>query len=358
MSLHFHALTVKEVCKETDDCVSILLDIPENLQQTFSYKQGQNITIKKVINNQEVRRSYSLCSSPLSKEFRIAVKQIAGGIFSTYANLHLKKGDVLEVMPPVGKFYTDLNIQNKKKYVAFAVGSGITPIISIIKTTLASEPNSTFTLVFGNKNHNSIIFKEELEALKNKYLQRFHLIHILSKEKNDTEINYGRIDANKLKELSAFINFSQVSDFFICGPEQMIFTIKNFLENENVDSKKIHFELFISASQNNTTTEKKETTVTSTTNSKVQINVDGRSFEFALAQNTKSILDAALQHGADLPFACKGGVCCTCKAKLVEGKVTMKVHWGLEDDEIAKGYILTCQSHPITDKVVVDYDDR
>lgn len=357
MSLHFYALTVAQIRKETDDCVSILFAIPENLKEKFTYQQGQNIAIKTNINGAEVRRSYSLCSSPLSNEFRIAIKQVKNGLFSTYANTVLQAGDVLDVMPPVGKFYTALKATHQKKYVAFAAGSGITPILSIIKTTLATEPKSSFTLVFGNKNHNSIIFKEELEALKNKYLQRFQLIHVLSRERTDAELNYGRINVEKLQQLSALINLKQTDEFFVCGPEQMIFAVKDFLEAKNIETAKIHFELFASSTQN-IATQNQETITDSATTSKISVNVDGRSFEFDLPQNGQSILDAALQQGADLPFACKGGVCCTCKAKLVEGKVKMNVNWGLEQDEIAKGYILTCQSHPLTEKVVVDYDDR
>jgi len=357
MSLHFYSLTVAQVKKETEDCVSVLFNIPENLKEKFAYKQGQNITIKTTINGKEVRRSYSLCSSPLSNEFRVAIKQVDGGLFSTYANTILQAGDVLEVMPPVGKFYTELNTSHQKNYVAFAAGSGITPIISIIKTTLVTEPKSSFTLVYSNKNHNTIIFKEELEALKNNYLQRFQLIHLLSRERTDAELNYGRIDANKLQQLSALINLKQTDEFFVCGPEQMIFAVKDFLEAKNIEAAKVHFELFASSTQN-ISTQKQETISDTATTSKISINVDGRSFEFDLPQNGQSILDAALQQGADLPFACKGGVCCTCKAKLVEGKVKMNVNWGLEEDEIAKGYILTCQSHPLSEKVVVDYDDR
>jgi ring-1,2-phenylacetyl-CoA epoxidase subunit PaaE len=355
MSLHFHALQVKSIQKETNDCVSVEFVIPENLKEVFTYKQGQNITVKAVIDGKEVRRTYSLCSTPLSNEFKVAIKRVDGGLFSTFANKELKTGDVVDVMPPIGRFYTELNPLQQKKYVAFAAGSGITPILSIITTTLLTEPKSSFVLVYGNKNHNSIIFKEALEGLKNKFLNRFQLIYILSREKTDADINYGRIDAEKLNQLSLLIGYKKADEFFICGPEEMIFCVKDFLEAKQIEQKNIHFELFTT----DTNRAKKNivhSSLDTSAKSKVSVNVDGRSFDFDLSFNSNSILDAALKQGADLPFACKGGVCCTCKAKLLEGQVKMDVHWGLEQDEIEQGFILTCQSRPLTEKIVVDFD--
>ena len=356
MSAHFHPVTIKEVRKETNDCVSIAFDIPENLLNEFQFIQGQYINLKTNINGEEIRRSYSLCSSPLENELRVAVKKVEAGLFSTYANEKLKAGDIVELMTPNGKFFTPLNVTHQKKYVAFASGSGITPILSIIKTTLQTEAQSSFTLVYGNKNHQSIIFKEALESLKNKYMGRFQLIHVLSRERTDATINYGRIDEKKMNELIKLIELKSIDEFFICGPEEMILLIKHFLEEKNIDKKKIHFELFKTASQKVEGKMHKAETADHYPKSKITVKLDGRSFDFELVLNNQSILDAALQQGADLPFACKGGVCCTCKAKLLEGKVTMDVCYGLEPEEIEQGYILTCQSHPITEKVVVDYD--
>ena len=355
MSLHFHPLKIKEVKKETADAVSILFDIPSNLHDQFSFTQGQNVTIKKLINGEEVRRSYSLCSSPLDKAFRVAVKKVDGGLFSTYANEQLKAGDELEVMPPIGKFFTQLDVAHKKNYVGFAAGSGITPLLSIIKTTLMTEPISNFTLVYGNKSNGSILFKEELEALKNKFLNRFQLIHILSRERTDADINFGRIDGFKCDKLFDRIISINADEFFICGPEQMIFSVKDFLESRLVDEKKIHFELFTSTKPR-TSNFVAATSADNAPKSSITLKVDGRSFDFDLPFNGNNILDAALQQGADLPYACKGGVCCTCKAKLIEGKVDMDVCWGLEQEEIEQGFILTCQAHPTTEKVVVDFD--
>lgn len=355
MSLHFYGIKVKEIRRETNDCVSVALDIPEELQSAFQYKQGQNVTLKTNINGEEVRRSYSLCSSPLSKEFRIAIKKVEGGLFSTYANEQLQVGDQLDVMPPVGKFYTELATANRKNYIAIASGSGITPILSIITTTLLTEPNSHFTLVYGNRNRASIIFKEALEALKNKFLNRFQLLHILSREKMDAEINFGRIDASKCEHLFAKNLNLNADEFFICGPEEMIFSVKDFLENKGIDTNKIHFELFAATKPKSQTVNQ----IAATDNvpkSNITIKVDGRSFDFDLPFNGTNILDAALAQGADLPYACKGGVCCTCKAKLLQGNVDMEVCWGLEHEEIEQGFILTCQAHPTTEKVVVDFD--
>ncbi|MBI1782995.1 MAG: phenylacetate-CoA oxygenase/reductase subunit PaaK [Sphingobacteriales bacterium] len=360
MSIHFHSLRIKDIQRETNDCVSVLFDVPAELNQAFRFVQGQNLTLKTIINNQEIRRSYSICSSPLDKQLRVAIKKVDGGLFSGFANEQLKAGDVLDVMQPSGKFYTPLNPQNKKHYVAFAAGSGITPVLSLVKATLQVEPKSTFTLVYGNRSRSSIIFFEELEALKNKYMQRFNLVHILSRERTDADINFGRITDDKLQELSKLIEYNSVDEFFLCGPEEMIFCIKDFLEAGGADKKKIHFELFTTQGQKQPTTKNQPVaTVAPSASCNIIIKLDGRSITFNQPLNSETtILDAALKQGADLPYACKGGMCCTCKAKLLEGEVDMDVHWGLEDEEINEGFILTCQSHPKTEKVVIDFDVR
>ena len=356
MSIHFHPLTIKEVKKETEDCVSVTFEIPETLQKDFNFKQGQSLSMRTTINNEEVRRTYSICSSPLDNEWKVAIKKVDGGLFSSFANSELKKGDVLEVMQPVGKFYVELNPANTNNYLGFAAGSGITPVLSIIKTTLRTEPNSSFTLVYGNKNRHSIIFFEELEGLKNKYLDRFNLINILSRERTDATINFGRINTEKLTELEKLVDYASFDEAFVCGPEEMIFCVKDFLEAKGIDKKKIHFELFTTPGQKKSTVSSPQSTDSGPT-SKISVKVDGRSFDFDLSLTSETtILDAALKQGADLPFACKGGVCCTCKARLLEGEVSMDVHWGLEEEEIEEGYILACQSHPKTEKVVVDFD--
>ena len=357
MAVHFHKLKVKEVKTETPDCVSIAFAVPENLKNEFVFEQGQNITIKKEIDGEEIRRSYSICSAPYENELRVAVKKVAGGKFSSYANQFLKPGDELDVLPPTGKFNCKLQNTNHKQYLAFVAGSGITPVISIIKTTLKTEPASQFTLVFGNRGRSSIIFFEELEGLKNKYLSRFNFINILSREKTDAPVNFGRINADKLIVLDKLIDYKNTDEFFICGPEEMIFCVKDFLEQSGIDKKKIHFELFTTPGQKQLSIVSRQLSVKDTgPKSKITVKLDGRSFDFYLGFNSENILDAALKQGADLPFACKGGVCCTCKAKLLEGEVEMDVNWGLEQEEVEQGFILTCQSHPVTEKVVVDFD--
>lgn len=353
--IHFHPLKVKEVRRETPECVSIAFDIPEELKEAFLYKQGQSLTLRSNINGGEVRRSYSICSSPFDNELRIAVKKVDGGIFSAFANEKLKKGDVLEAMPPVGQFFTELSETHKKSYVAFAAGSGITPIMSIIKTTLLTEPQSQFTLVYGNRSRQSIIFKEEIEGLKNKFIDRFRVIHVLSGEKMDAPINFGRIDRDKCSMLfDKVISIDKGDEFFLCGPEDMIFSVKEFLENKGVNKKRIHFELFATSRKKQIAGSVKS--LASEAKSKITIKLDGAAFDFDLGFESESILDAALKQGADLPYACKGGVCCTCRAKLIEGEVSMDLNYALEPEELEQGFILTCQSHPKTEKVVIDYD--
>ncbi|MGZ3852913.1 MAG: 1,2-phenylacetyl-CoA epoxidase subunit PaaE [Flavisolibacter sp.] len=357
--IHFHSLRVRKVEKETDDCVSIEFDVPEELKETFRFKQGQNLTIKKAFNGEEVRRNYSICTSPLENKLKMAVKKADGGLFSTWANEELKAGDYLEVLPPTGKFYTKVDPSQKKSYVAFAAGSGITPIISIIKTTLRTEPDSEFTLVYGNRTKNSIIFKEEIESLKDKFIDRFRVYHILSRELTEAEINNGRIDVAKLELLfNKVIDMQRSDEFFVCGPEEMIFCIKGYLEARGVANNKIHFELFTVPGQAKTEARTETMQMDEGPKARVSVKLDGIVFDFDLNYESESVLDAALKQGADLPYACKGGVCTTCKAKLVEGEVRMDVNWGLEPDEVAKGFILTCQSHPVTSKVVVDFDTR
>ena len=358
--IHFHPLKIKEVRRETDDCVSLVFDVPEEFREKFAFRQGQSLTMRTTLKGEEIRRTYSICSSPLDKEWRVAVKKVDGGVFSAHANDKLRKGDVLEVMPPVGKFYTELHPSNKKNYLAFAAGSGITPILSIIKTTLLVETNSSFTLVYGNRNRASIIFKEELEALKNKFIDRLTIHHILSREVTDAPIYHGRINEEKCEVLfDKLVDLETINEYFICGPEQMIFSVKKFLESKGIDKKYIHFELFTTPGQKTYEGSRQQLTSNGKgPTSSIKIKLDGILFQFDLAQKGDTILDAALKQGADLPFACKGGVCCTCRAKLVSGNVQMEVNYGLEEEEIEAGFILTCQSHPTTPEVFVDFDER
>lgn len=356
MAVHFHPLTVKHIKKETADCVSISFNIPETLMPVFAYREGQNITIRTAIGGEEVRRSYSVCTAPHENELRVAVKKLKGGLFSSFANDVLKAGDTLEVLPPTGKFNAKLHPGKKAGYLAIAAGSGITPVLSIIKHTLNTQPDSSFTLIYGNRDRNSIIFFEELEGLKNKYIQRFNFINILSREKTDTDIFFGRITEQKLDLLSKLVAYNSFDEIYLCGPEEMVFTSSNYFKQLGIKEEKIHFELFTSPGQQKAASTANLTEENTGPASEVTIKLDGRSIDFKLGYNSSSLLDAALQQGADLPYACKGGVCATCRAKLVEGKVNMDINYALEKEEIEQGFILTCQSHPRSEKLVVDFD--
>lgn len=353
----FHKLTVSDIYKTTSDCAVLTFEVPDDLKETFQYQQGQYLTLYAEINGEDVRRSYSLCSSPLDNEWKVAVKKIDGGRFSTFANDVLKPGDELQVMPPNGQFFTKVNKNQAKHYVLFAAGSGITPMLSIMKTHLAAEPESTFTLFYLNKNVKSIIFKEEIEGLKNQYFGRVRIFHLLTREARNAELFNGRFTKEKIETFCKMITpVAQIDEAFICGPEEMIFLIKDTLAEAGLDIKKIHFELFSSPDQKKNGKAKK-VIIDRSDFTKVTIIDGGKDFHFEIGKDDPdNILDAALAKSADLPFACKGGVCCTCKAKLIEGTVKMKVNYALEEDDVKKGYILTCQAVPTSAKVVVDFD--
>jgi ring-1,2-phenylacetyl-CoA epoxidase subunit PaaE len=360
MASHFRMLSIKDIRRETPDCVSIAFTIPEELKEEFRFKHGQSISLKLKVDGEEIRRSYSICSSPLDDELRVAVKKVDSGKFSQYANTKLRKGMPLELLPPTGKFYTELHSDHAKNYIAFGAGSGITPLYSIIKTTLTLEPHSHFTLFYGNKNRQSVIFKELLEGLKNRFIDRFALHYIFSREKTDSVVNQGRINYEKCNELSKHLFNPKLADeVFICGPEDMISSVKDWLEQHGLEKKRIHFELFSAPGEKRLNVLGTPSTVmTQEKISKVTVRSDGISFDFNLAFNGESILDAALRQGADLPFACKSGVCCSCRARLKEGKIKMDVNYALEPDELEAGFILACQSHPITEKLIVDFDGK
>ncbi|MBC8756719.1 phenylacetate-CoA oxygenase/reductase subunit PaaK [Kordia sp. YSTF-M3] len=353
----FHEIEVAEVYKDTSDCTVITFDIPENLQEEFNYIQGQYLTLRKMINGEDVRRSYSLCSSPVDKQWKVAVKQIPGGVFSTYANTELKAGDTLQLMAPAGNFYVEVDPNAHKNYIAFAAGSGITPMLSIIKTHLALEPNSTFKLFYLNRTVKSIIFKEEIEQLKNKYLQRFNVFYFLTKEQRDIEFLNGRFTTEKIQTLTkTFIDINDTADCFICGPEEMIFLIRDELEAAGLPKENIHYELFFSGDKKASNAHIAEILEKKVEGTDVTIMDGGKEFHFIMEDEYDNILDGALAAGADLPFACKGGVCSTCKCRVVEGSVEMKINYALSDHEVASGLVLSCQSVPTTEKVIVDFD--
>ena len=355
MAKRFHTLDVGAIDKSARDCAIVEFIVPEELHETFSFIQGQYLTLRTTIDNQDVRRSYSICTNPSEKRWKVGVKKITGGLFSTFVNDVLAVGDTLEVMPPDGRFFIQTDPTQKRNYVAFAAGSGITPILSIIKTHLETEPDSTFKLFYTNQTVASIILKEELEALKNIYLNRFEIFYFLTKELRNIDFYNGRITTEKLDLI--FKNICQlnaINDFFLCGPQEMIFLVRDYVTEKGHDPKNVHFELF------NTDTPKREKRNIAIDDdgkmSDIRILEGGKEFNFKMPIGSGKLLDAALNNAADLPFACKGGVCCTCRAKLIEGKVEMEVNYALEPDEVEDGYILTCQSIPLTDKIVVDFD--
>ncbi len=356
MTPKFHSLQIADVRKETEDTVSIAFEVPTALKSDYSFLPGQYLTLKAIINGADTRRSYSLCSAPFENEWRVAVKQVENGVFSTYANASLKAGDTMEVMTPTGNFCLKPDANAKKTYALFAAGSGITPILSIAKTALKEEPNSEVNLFYGNKNFNSIIFREEVEALKNSYMNRLRVVHILSRESLGNQIQKGRINKEKCDDLfKAFLANDTIDAVYVCGPEEMILGVKDSMLANGVDEKAIHFELFTTPGVKKTADVAPSTEAAIASN--VSIILDGDTIDLALNSDGETILDAAQRAGADLPFACKGGVCCTCKAKIMEGTAKMDVNYALEKDEVEAGYILTCQAHPTSEKLIVSFDE-
>ena len=355
----YHSLRVKSVERETDNSVVIDLEVPDSLKEEFAFSAGQYLGVRQLIDDEDVRRSYSICSAPGNGHMQIGVKKVPGGQFSTWANDILKHGDSLEVLSPQGKFTHKCNPDKKGTYVFFAAGSGITPVISLIRDILRTEPQSEVMLFYGNRNSESIMFRDELEGLKNVYLTRFSLHFIMSQEKQSAAFYNGHIDPEKCESFSkVFFNPAKVNRFFLCGPEPMIESVRIWLESRGIKGDQVAFELFTTPTSRPFTRRQEETRkkFDPSTESMVTVRIDGDTTEFKLSYGDQNILDAAIEAGADAPFSCKGGVCCTCKAMLMEGEVEMDVVYGLEPDEIEDGYILTCQSHPRTETVLVDYD--
>lgn len=348
----FHSLIIKSIERVTDKSVAITFDIPEGLKEKFSFKAGQYITLKTTIDGKEVRRDYSICSSKNSGQLTVAVKAVENGTFSIYANEKLKTGDTIDVAEPNGRFVFEANASKTRTIAAFAAGSGITPILSITKTLLEDEPFSNFILVYGNKTLSDAMFAEDLMQLKATYGNRLH-VHFIYSQSNEADAIFGRIEKstvnlivkNKYKGVT-------IENFYLCGPEQMIHSVKDVLVENGVKEKAIQFELFTAPVE-----------ALSDTNSdlpsgrtKIKVLVDDEEFEFEMNQE-QTILEAALKQNIDAPYSCQGGICSSCVAKLTEGEAKMRQNNILTDGEVAEGLILTCQAHPTSTTVVVDYDD-
>ncbi len=356
MSL-FHSLRVGGLSNETRDAVVVTFDVPPELREAFRFTPGQHLTLRGHFDGEEIRRSYSICSAPYEADLRIAIKRVQDGLFSTWANQELRPGHSVECMEPSGHFSVPLDPQASRHHIAFAAGSGITPILSILKTTLREEPRSRFTLIYGNRSSSSVLFKEELSNLKDRFLERFNLIFVLSREQQDLELFNGRVNGAKCDELLAqWIDPSTLDVAYLCGPQSMMEEVSASLQAHGLARDSIRMELFGTAVRG----PRRVATAVSTEAERTAVTViqDGRVREFTLPRGTSTLLDAALEQGLELPYSCKGGVCSTCRCKMTQGEVEMDVNFALEDYEVARGFILTCQSYPLTPTLTLDFDQE
>lgn len=360
MTGHFHKLRVADVREETPDAVSIAFEVPAGLQEEYRYEAGQYVTLRTFMDGEEVRRPYSICSGLDDGELRVAVKKVEGGRFSTFANDFLAVGSEIEVMPPSGRFTIPLAPDQARTYLGIAAGSGITPIMALVRTLLQREPDSRFVLLYGNRSSKSIIFREQLENLKDRFVGRFSLYHVLSREAQDVELFSGRIDADKIGNfVTHLLPVSEIDHAFLCGPGSLIEEARATLEALGLPHEAIHAELFTPADDSKAAVAAAATPRTNgatlTEVAVAEVTLDGAQHRLGIAEG-ETVIDAAQRTGLDLPFSCRGGMCCTCRAKLVEGEVDMAVNYSLEDWELKDGFVLTCQSRPTTDRLVLDYD--
>lgn len=355
----FHKLKVTDVRRETRDAVVVTLAPLQGEEALFDFTQGQYLTFRRSFDGEELRRSYSICAGRDEGLLKVGIKRVEGGTFSTWANENLAPGDEIDAMAPMGKFFTPIEPEAEKTYLGFAGGSGITPLLSIIKTVLMREPKARFTLVYANRQINSIMFREELEDLKNRHIGRFSVIHVLEQEGQEIDLFTGRVDAEKLKGLfTHWLDAGSVDTAFICGPEPMMLAIAQSLRDHGLRDDQIRFELFASGQQGRA----KQKAVSKTaaqdgSGVETTVTLDGATRSFTMARSGQSILDAAIEARLDAPYACKAGVCSTCRCKVLEGEVEMAVNHALEDYEVRAGYVLSCQAMPISDRVVVTYDE-
>jgi ring-1,2-phenylacetyl-CoA epoxidase subunit PaaE len=352
----FHSLTIGDVRHDTRDALIVTFDLPQELAPAFSFTHGQYLTLRVHIDGEDVRRAYSICSAVQDAHLQVAIKRVPGGVFSSWASEHLKPGRSVEVMPPRGAFHVPLDPARGRHYLAIAAGSGITPIFSIIKTTLITEPQSRFTLIYGNRASSSVILKESLADLKDRFIDRFSLIHVMSREHQDIDLLNGRIDRHKCEAiLRQWMDPSHIDVAFLCGPTQMMDEALAALHALKFPKERIKTELFAASPQ----VRRKVVPVQAGERGEqcdIAVVIDGRRRQFTMERNKEPILDAALRQGIELPYSCKGGVCSTCRCKLVEGEVDMDANFALEDYEVAQGFVLACQSYPMTDRVTLDFE--
>ncbi len=357
MSSGFHSLKVKDVRRETEDAVSLSFDLPDVLGETFRFLPGQHLTLRAEIDGEDVRRNYSICAAPQERELRVAIKRIDGGVFSSWANRAIARGDMVDVMPPHGSFTWAFDPARAATYVGFAGGSGITPVLSLLKTALIAEPRSSFTLLYGNRSSNAIMFLEELAALKNRFIDRLQIYHFLEDEAEEIDLFNGRLDSAKVAEvLGALVDPAAIDAAFICGPGPMMDAAEQALLAAGVAGDRILIERFTVGALSAEQLARARAVELGAAGRKVQVTLDGRRRTLAFDADKGSILENARAAGLGAPFACKAGVCATCRAKLVRGEVAMKANYGLSDDEVAQGYVLTCQAVPLTDDVELDFD--
>jgi len=361
MSVIFHPLRVRAVQPDTSEAVVVSFDVPEELRPVFGFTQGQYLTLRKEIDGQDLRRSYSICAGVDDGELRVGVRKVAGGVFSNWINEHLKPGDTVNVMAPQGRFFVPIEEQAHRHHLGIAGGSGITPILSIMKTVLAREPASRFTLIYGNRKLRSTMFKEELDDLKDKYLARVVMHHVFSDEHTEMDIHTGVMNRQKIAEfLGALVPPASIDHAYICGPFQMNDEAEAALLAAGVPEDRIHIERFGIAQQvgGQVGAVLHQAQAGDAAKARITIIRDGIRREIAFSREQPSILDAASAAGLEVPYSCTSGVCGTCRAKLVEGKVRMERNFALDKKEVAAGYVLTCQAHPTTERVILSFDDR
>ena len=357
MALHFHSLTVADVSRETDDAVCIRFDVPPALRPAFAFEPGQHLTLRVTVDGEEQRRSYSLCSAANGTDWSVGIRELPGGKVSTWANRTLRAGDTVECMAPDGTFRAPVDPSHAKHYLLVAAGSGITPLLSIARTVLAGEPRSQVTLLYGNRKLSSVMFREALEDLKNRYLDRLALHYVFSREAQELPIYEGRLDAARLRLfLQTLVPAASIDEAFLCGPDAMLDELEGALRDAGVPAAHVHVERFGTAVA--APAAARTSDAANATDARVTVMADGMTREFQLPGTGVSILDAAREAGLDLPFSCKSGVCSTCRARLKEGTVEMTRNFALMQSDLDAGFILTCQAHPTSARVVVDFDDR